>query len=322
MKKLLPVLVLAAVVAGRVAAEPMTIDGYAAIVNDHVITVGEVLEFILPVEEQLRINYAGRELAAKRTEAFTNGVQRLVEQQLIVEDFKKNGGSIPERLVNDRVNEVINDRFHNNRADFLKALAEQHITLDEWRDGIRSRLIASMLRRQEVTDKLRITPADIREAYEKQKAARFATTAKVKLHVIVMHKGIDAEIKRQDAVLLRGKIIGGEKFEDMARQHSEGMKADKGGDWGWLEEADLRPEIKNGIVNLKAGELSEVVDAGDDFFVIKLDERKTAGVQSFDEVRQQIEDELRQAEGERLFSAWIERLKLKHNVHVFPASST
>ena len=96
MKKLLPVLVLAAVVAGRVAAEPMTIDGYAAIVNDHVITVGEVLEFILPVEEQLRINYAGRVLAAKRTEAFTNGVQRLVEQQLIVEDFKKNGGVISE----------------------------------------------------------------------------------------------------------------------------------------------------------------------------------------------------------------------------------
>ena len=119
MKKNIPLIVLLAFAgAGRLAAEPMTIDGYAAIVNDHVITVGEVMEFIAPVEEQLRVSFSGAELAKKRVEAFSNGVQRLVEQQLVVEDFKKSAGQIPDRLVNSRVDEVIADRFTTTARNF------------------------------------------------------------------------------------------------------------------------------------------------------------------------------------------------------------
>lgn len=322
MKRLIPLLLLCAGAAGRLAAEPTTIDGFAAIVNDHIITVNDVMEFILPMDDKLRLSYSGKELAEKRAQAFSNGVQRLVEQQLIVEEFKKNGGQLPERLVSDRVNEIIHDKFHNNRAAFLKALADQHVTVEEWSEGIRDRLIVSMLRRQEVLDRIRVTPADIREAYEKQKAARFATAEQVKVHAIVFHKGADAETRRQDAVLLRGRIIGGEDFADMARQHSEGIKANEGGDWGWIETAEWRAELKNAVANLKPGQLSEVIDAGDDYFLIRLDDRKEAGVMSFDEVRQKIEEELKQAEGERLMSAWIERLRKKHHVQTFDVTQS
>jgi len=295
----------------------MTIDGYAAIVNDKVITVGKVMEAILPDEERLRMSYSGRELAQKRAEAFSNGVQRLVEQQLIVEEFKKNGGVYPERLVNDRVNEIIRDRFHNNRAEFLAALAEQHLTLEEWTEGIRDRLIVSGLRREEVGDRIRVTPADVREAYEKQKAARFVSKEKVRLRVIAMRKGADAESTRQDAIVLRGRIIGGADFSELARQYSTGMKSAEGGDLGWMDTADLRKEMQDAVSKLKPGDVSDVVDSGDDYFILKLEERQASETVPFEDARPKIEEELKQAEAERLYSAWMERLRKKHHVQVF-----
>ena len=123
MKPIPSILLVILCAAGLRAAEPMTIDGYAAIVNQHVITVGQVMELVLPMEEKLRSVYSGRELAAKRVAAYSNGVQRLIEQRLIVEEFNKNGGQLPERLVDDRINEIIHDRFGGNRSDFLKTLA-------------------------------------------------------------------------------------------------------------------------------------------------------------------------------------------------------
>jgi peptidyl-prolyl cis-trans isomerase SurA len=302
------------------AADAITVDGYAAVVNQHVITVGNVLEVLASMEERLRASYTGRELTVKRREAWSNAVQRLVEQRLIVEEFNKSGGQIPERVVDERVNDIIRDRFDGNRSTFEKTLASQQTTLGEWRDGIRDSLIAQMLRRQEINDRIRISPADVRTAYEKQKAERFSTAEKVRVHAIVLKKGDDADAKKQQAVLLRGKIIGGESFEDMARQYSEGMKADRGGDWGWIETADWRDELKNAVAKLKVGEISPVIEAGNELFLLRLDQRQEAGTVAFDEVRPKIEEELRNAEAERLFNAWMKRLKDKNSVKIFEVS--
>lgn len=325
MKRLLPILLIASGIAGRAAAaEPMTVDGYAAIVNDHVITAGEVLESIAGIDEQLRLTCSGRELAARRVEAFSNGVARLVEQQLIVEEFKKNGGSLPDRIVNDRINEFINDRFRGDRAEFINELTKQRITFDEWKEGMRDRIVSGMLRRQEVNDKIRITPGQLHDAYERQKA-RFSVTEQAKIRMIVLHQGTtddEREQKRQQAILLRGKIIGGESFAEIARSKSEDNKAASGGDWGWINPADLRDELKNAIAKMKPGQISEVLAVGSDYYLIQLEERREAGVKSFDSVRSKLEDEIRQTEGERLYNAWINRLKQKHNIKIFEASST
>lgn len=320
----LPTLFLASLVATTrlIAADAITVDGYAAIVNEHVITVGNVMELLGPLEERLRASHSGRELAEKRREAWSNAVQRLVEQRLIVEEFKKSDGQLPERLVDERINEIIHDRFDGNRTTFLKTLAAQQVTLEEWRTGVRDTMIAQLLRRQEVGDRIRISPADVRASYEKQKSARYSVAEQVRVHAIVLKKGTDADAKKQQAVLLRGKIVGGENFEDMARQYSEGMKADRGGDWGWIETADWRDELKNAVAKLRPGELSEVIEAGDELFLLRLDQRQEAGSVAFDEVRPKIEEELRAAEGERLFNAWMERLKRKHSIKIFDASAT
>lgn len=305
--------------AAAVRAAPVTIDAYAAIVNDEVITVGDVLEYIMPAEQQLQLSFTGADLQQKRAEAFTNGLQRLIDQQLILEEFKSKGGTIPDRMINDRVNEIIHDRFNDNRAEFLKALAQQRSTLDEWREGVRDRIIVNLLRRQEVGDRVRITPAQVREAYERQQA-RFTTPAQSKVRMIVLNGGStdqEREAKRQEAVLIRGKALSGDSFAELARERSEDTKASSGGDWGWIDTGILVKDLQTAIAALKPGEISGVIEAGGSFYLVKLEERREARVAPFGEVRATLEDEIKQSESERLYRAWLERLGRKYVVKKF-----
>lgn len=295
-------------------------DGYAAIVNDRVITVGDVMEFVNANDLQLRDDFAGAELLRRRQEAFENARDLLIEQALIVEEFKNLGGSIPDRAVDERIKDFIFERFDNDRAKFLAALAEDQITLDEWRERVRERIIVSVLRRQEVHDRIKITPAALRAAYEAKPQA-WHVPERVQLRLIVLRVPENdpdtAEQQRQLAVRARGRILAGESFADIAREISQDSKASAGGDWGWREPSAFEPALRAAIEQLPPGQMSDVIETPGAFYLAYVEARQPARKRSFEEVRPDIERELRQAEAERLYSRWIERLRRKYFVQVF-----
>lgn len=318
LRQTLALLLATAAVAWGSTSEP-PVDGYAAIVNDRVITVGDVIEYIQPTEIDLRDTYAGEELARKREEAYRTGRDLLIEQALILEEFKKQGANIPDRLVNDRINEFIFERFQNDRAKFLAALAEEQITLEEWRERTRDRVVVGFLRRQEVFDKVQIAPGAILEAYE-QKRGTYTEPARAKLHLVVLKKGDDESAnlaQREKAVLARGRILAGDDFADVARAISEDPKAEAGGDWGWVEPSMLRSELKDAAENLPPGDISDVIETPDAYYLLQVDERKAAHTKPIEDVRAKIEEDLRRAESERLYRQWIDRLKKKHFVQLY-----
>ncbi len=294
------------------------VDGYAAAVNERVITMGDVLDYIQPNILQLRDSYAGEELERRREEAYQTGLNLLIEQALIVEEFGKQGGSIPDRLINDRINDVIFEQFDNDRARFLAALAEEQITLEEWRERIRERLIVNALRQQEVTDRVQITPEALRRAFE-QNRAKYDQPGQIKLNMITLRKdrAADEQSAREQAVMIRGRILAGESFSKLAEEFSHDPKAANGGAWGWIKPEDLRAELKGALAHLQDGEISEVLDTPEAFYLAQIEERKAAHVATLEELRPELEKEVRRTESDRLYRAWMERLKRKHAVQLF-----
>ena len=294
------------------------VDGYAAVVNERVITMGDVLDYIQPNILQLRDSYAGEELERRREEAYQTGLNLLIEQALIVEEFGKQGGSIPDRLINDRINGVIFEQFDNDRARFLAALAEEQITLEEWRERIRERLIVNALRQQEVNERVQVTPEALRRAFE-QNRAKYDQPGQIKLNMITLRKdrAADEQSAREQAVMIRGRILAGESFSKLAEEFSHDPKAANGGAWGWIKPDDLRAELKGALEYLKDGELSEVLDTPEAFYLAQIEERKAPHVATLEELRPELEKEVRRTESDRLYRAWIERLKRKHAVQLF-----
>jgi peptidyl-prolyl cis-trans isomerase SurA len=58
---------------------------------------------------------------------------------------------------------------------------------------------------------------------------------------------------------LRERIVGGEKFADVARANSEDTSSAKGGDLGWLSPGDTVPQFEQAMDKLKPNELSQPV---------------------------------------------------------------
>lgn len=319
MKKLLAILCLCCLLPGPAPARSVAVDGYAAMVNRRAILLSDVLSVAYPAQMQLRQSLAGAELEQKMQEAYQSALDELIERALIIEEFTRRGGMLPERAVDAQVNSLISDRFNNDRLAFLNALARERITFTEWREQAKESLMISVLRRQEVLDRAAVAPRDVLASYE-QNLDHYRLPEQVHLRLIMLHAGEtdqEREVKRQEAGKVRARIEAGEDFAELARTLSEGAKAAQGGDRGWLEPASLQPALAQAITGLAVGEVSPVVETPGEFYLAKVEGRKQASVTPFEEVRADIEKALLKQETERLYDGWIARLKKRFYVHIF-----
>ncbi|MBU1693547.1 MAG: peptidyl-prolyl cis-trans isomerase [Verrucomicrobia bacterium] len=315
---------MALIAAGLVLAEgaagrAVPVDGYAAMVNQRVILKSEVFALVYPVQQKLQLSYTGLELEKKLDEAYRNVLDTLIERALIVEEFNRQGRALPDRAIDTQVNSLISERFNNNRMAFLDALAEERLTLAEWREQAKDSLIVMILRRTEVMDRVALAPREVRKYYE-ENLDRYRTPEEVLFRLIVLHPGTTEEeraAKVEEARRIRTRLTEGEDFSTVARTASEGPKAAQGGDMGWMEPSQLRVELAQGIQGLDPGQISEVIETPDEIYLAKVEGRKQASVTPFEEVRRTIEGLLRKQEADRLYKAWIARLKNRFYVKVF-----
>ena len=297
-----------------VLADPVSVDGVAAYVNDSYITVGEVREAVAPMVPELREIYQGADLQGKIRETYDEVLQSLIEDKLIVRAYEADSKLNKEamtRHVERRVTEFIDERFGGDRQEFLKAIKDDRMTYEEWHRRMRDRLIVGMMRQKEVDGQVVIPPREVRQIYE-DSAAKYQRPERVRLSVIVIHGGTNEEsraAKLKVAVETLAQLKGGASFADTAKRVSEEAKAQDGGDWGWIDAADLRGELADAVRQLGFGKLSGVLHVDEDFYLVKLVGRQAAGVTPFDEARAGIEKDLRRKETKRLYKIWIDRLR-------------
>ena len=315
-----------ALVAGwPVPCAGVVVDRYLAVVNQRIITTLDVLTMLQPLRQQLMETTAGTELEKKLAEAYQRTLTNLIERALILEEFArvsaKDGMKIPEQLVDSRANEVIYERFNNNRSAFFEALAAERITVDEWRAETKDYLILSILRRKEVVDRVVVMPRDIRELYA-SRAEKYREPEKLQLRVIVLRRGATAAeqtAKLLAAEQLRAQALQGADFAALARKHSEGHRAADGGEWGWIAPKELRAELGAAVEKIPAGQIGPVLAAGDELYLIKVEARQAERVRPLAEVYADLSAEVRQTEGERLYKDWIKRLQRRYYVKILSA---
>ena len=314
MKRIILIVLLCAAWVAMLRADPVTVDGVAAYVNDTVITVSEVREAMAPLVPQLREVYEGKDLDAKLKETFDDVLQGLIENKLIVRAYdadEKINKEAMDRHVERRVAEFIQDRFDGDRQEFLKALKDERMSYDEWRRRMRERLIVGMMRQKEVDSQVVVPPREVRRVYD-DNVQKYSHPERVKLSVILIHGSAvetDRVTRLNLAVETLAKVRGGESFADAAKRVSEDGKAGQGGDWGWMDAADLRKELADPVRQLAPGALSGVLTVDGDFYLVRLEARQPAGVTPFDEVRVGIEKDLKKKESKRLYKVWIDRLR-------------
>lgn len=287
-------------------------NGIAAIAEDKVITVDDVRREIAPLITQLQQSaHSEREFNEQLEQLQDEIIQNLIDRVLIVKEFRKDEKKhIPESFVDNRISEIQTEQFDNDRSKFLAYLHSRGETLREYRKEVEEDIIYQYMRQQQRKSQSVVSPVRI-ETFYKENKDRFYQEDGVHLRLIQLSRAdgeTDADLQSR-ANLVVARLKNGEKFEDLAKEYSQDSRRAKGGDWGWQKRSDLKPEFSDPLFTLKKGEASKPVILPEGCFILFCEDRKYAGIQSLDSVRDEIEHTLQQQMTRESQERWLERLR-------------
>jgi parvulin-like peptidyl-prolyl isomerase len=303
---------------GRPAGAELA-DGVKAIVNNTVITYEQVEEFTAPAAETLRRQYAAQPevFQQKLAEALDNSLEILIERQLILHEFDIKYNKLPDNALDELVQDQIREQF-GDRVTAMKSLRAQGITYEQFRQDIRDRYIESALRNQNVAREIVISPYKV-ETYYLAHQDDFKVEDEIKLRMIVLNRTSEDDTNTPAmAREILSQFKDGASFSDLAATYSQGSQQKQGGDWGWVGRSVLRPELAKVAFALKSGQVSDVVNTPEACYLMLVEQTRPAHVRPLSEIRDEIEKTLRTQEQARLQKQWIDGLKKKNFIQIFP----
>jgi len=301
------------------AAESIVVDGIAAVVNKDVITYSQVRSVSGPRERLLQTQFKGEELAKQVKAAREAALKDLIDRQLIVQSFTNEKFELPEHFVDQRINDIIRESFGGDRQSFIKTLQAQNYSLTEFKKHERESIIVQAMRGKNVKVTTVIPPNKIEEYYAKHRA-EFTAKEQIKLRMIMIPTHAaegNTNAQRAIAEEILGKLAEGLPFDRLAQIYSEDSTRDLGGDWGWIEHKTLAAPLEKVAFNLPVGRVSHIIELGDNFFILKVDERRGGETPSFAKMRPEIEKKLLQEESQRQQEAWLAGLRQKAYIRKF-----
>ena len=291
-------------------------DGINAIVNDKIITFQEVSDFTAPAVDVLRREYSDQPdlYEQKLNDALKDGLETLIENQLILHEFETKYNALPDSAVDELVADEVHERY-GDRITCIRSLQEQGETFEKFREDVRERYIISELRFKNLSDeKIIISPYRI-ENYYMLHQDDFKVSDQVKVHMIVLTKSSsDDKSARQMADEIVGELQKGASFDQLASVYSED-KHQQGTDW--IEQSVLRPELADAVGTLKPGQTSGVIETADNCYILRLEDKRPAHVKPLNDVRGAIETTLRTQQQKEIQQRWIESLKKKAFIRFF-----
>jgi peptidyl-prolyl cis-trans isomerase SurA len=288
-------------------------NGIVAVAEDKIITVADVSREITPLLPGLqRENIRNEQEYNAKIEALQDSViQDLIDRVLIIKEFKKDEKKhIPEAIVDAEIARMQSDQFDNDRSKFLAYLRSRGTTLREFRREQEDEIIYRYMQGQQRKSQSVVSPVKIELFYNENKD-RFYREDEVHLRLIQLTRTegeTDAQLAAMGADIL-AKLKAGTSFEDLAKEYSKDARKSKGGDWGWLKRSDFKKEFSDPAFALKKGEASKPVLLPEGCFLLFAEDRKFAGIQPIDEVRDQIERILVTQMSRSGQERWLERLR-------------
>lgn len=288
------------------------VDGYAARVNDQIITYGDIRESIRPYIRELTQQAPQSELPQLISQAYLDGRESLIEEALLREEARLQGMQLPSHVIDQEVQRIVRERFDNDRGQLMRALTARRMTLEEWREEITGTFKTRILYDREVMQRAAVSEQAVRAEYDRNREA-FRTPVRVRYRYILISRGTteeEREVKRAQAEQTLQRIRDGEDFLTVARDVSEGDPEDL----PWRDIPAIRQEFRTPLLETPVGEVSDLVQAGNAWYILKPVERRAESIRPFSEVRDQIESRLLQEERQRLHLELMERLSARHFV--------
>ena len=295
-------------------------DSIVAMVNGRLIFKADLKKTIESQQSALRYRYRdnSKQLEIELKDIEHKALDSLIDRELILQEFTKLGGAIKPKYVEEDINAIIKEQFKGDREKFEAELAKSGMTLKTFHE-LREKMIIVQVMRSKQGSKLP-APTDVEvEDYFKAHEANWRGTDKVKIRTITIPKytteaGSTPEKQKQLFEEIVAKVTGGADFADTAKKYSKDSRADKGGEWDWMEMKALNPKMRETVASLAPGKVSVFVDADSAYLLIAVRGKKAGEAPSLDDTRTEIEKKIKAERTSAAAEKWLAELRSKANI--------
>lgn len=172
----------------------------------------------------------------------------------------------------------------------------------------KKKIVIAKLIKSEVEDKIKISDEEMKEFYDAHKDEFKTPELWRASHILVSDE--------KQAKSIADELSKGANFEELAKKYSIDATASRGGDVGYFRMGQLVPDFEHACLKLSVGQTSDIVSTQFGYHIIKLTDKKDASVQTFEEAKRAIENELKKVKRSELFNKLVIDLKAKYGVKI------
>jgi len=237
----------------------------------------------------------------------------ILNTETLITKAKKVGVSANEEDVAKAL-EAIKKRFPDEVA-YQKQLKDTGLTEKDVKTNIVNNLCVRALLDKEVISKVKVDPAEVKKYYDTNQA-QFDKGERVRAsHILVKfdpHTTTDKERAAAKAKIedIQKKLKDGADFAELAKKESDDTgSAVRGGDLGFFQRGAMVPPFETAAFKAKPGEITGIVESQFGYHIIKVFEKKSAGLVPFDEAKKEIETQLKRKLMNTKVRSYVEQVK-------------
>jgi peptidyl-prolyl cis-trans isomerase D len=138
---------------------------------------------------------------------------------------------------------------------------------------------------------VQISDNEIEEYYQANREAKFRHPKEAKARYILVRPGADAKQKaeaRTRANRILTEARGGKDFAQLAKKESADSTSAKGGEIGWVTQAQLPAPLDKAVFSLAKGEISDVIETPTGFHIVKVEDIREEKTETLKDARAEI----------------------------------
>jgi peptidyl-prolyl cis-trans isomerase SurA len=234
----------------------------------------------------------------------------LIDQQLLMQKGAELGISADTDVVK-RLDELRKQMHADSMEDLEKAAQAQGVSWEEFKQNMKNSIITQHVISQEVGGHVSVSQQEIQQYYDQHKS-EMERPEQVRMSEILIstqktpavktEKGQEAlPVAASPEVVAAAKaqadkvydlLQKGGKFEDLAKQYSEGPTAAAGGDLEYFKRGTLSKELEERVFAMNPGGYTEPVRTNQGWVILKITEHQTAGIPPLKEVEGRIQEQV------------------------------
>lgn len=315
---LLAVLALITLALPAYAGESQSAEQKLAVVNGTVINQAELdsemNRFLARLQSQDRVP-----TDLERSQIKKQVLENLIVGELLYQESQKEGVKVDQKEIEAQL-APIKGRYPSE-AEFKKALSTMNLTEADLRFRFERDLAIRKLLADQIGGKIAVSEKESR-AYYDSNPEFFKKPEQVRAsHILIkVDPGAD-EAKKAEARTkiesLQAKLKNGEDFGALAKEYSEGPSGPKGGDLGFFGRGQMVKSFEETAFTMKPGQVSGMVETRFGYHLIMVTERTPESTLSYEEVKDRLEQYLKQQKAQETIAAYVETLKGKAKIERF-----